>query len=267
MRANILTIYVIGVLVFLAAPVLIVIPSAFGQEATLAFPPIGFTMKWFGNILAHPELISAFGNSVAIALMATAVSLVVGTMTVLALRRYEFPGREALRMLFLAPLVCPAIVLATAVAMVLSPLGLIRTFTGLVVAHTLVTLPYIVRTVGASLAGLDVALEEAALTLGATPWQRFRTITLPLLSSGLLVGATFSLIISFDEFTLSLFIVGNGMMTLPLEMFNYVEFSIDPTIAAVSTILVLITTAAILLIEKLGGLGRQFGQAASGGVR
>jgi putative spermidine/putrescine transport system permease protein len=164
-------------------------------------------------------------------------------------------------------LVCPAIVLATAVAMVLSPLGLIRTFTGLVVAHTLVTLPYIVRTVGASLAGLDVALEEAALTLGANPWQRFRTITLPLLGSGLLVGATFSLIISFDEFTLSLFIVGNGMMTLPLEMFNYVEFSIDPTIAAVSTILVLITTAAILLIEKLGGLGRQFGQSASGGAR
>jgi putative spermidine/putrescine transport system permease protein len=121
--------------------------------------------------------------------------------------------------------------------------------------------------VGASLAGLDVALEEAALTLGANPWQRFRTITLPLLSSGLLVGATFSLIISFDEFTLSLFIVGNGMMTLPLEMFNYVEFSIDPTIAAVSTILVLITTLAILLIEKFGGLGRQFGQTASGGAR
>ena len=239
---RLLNAYVVVMMVFLALPIAIVIPSAFGEGGDLSFPPRGFSLKWFGAILERPELMAAAANSAAIALVATAVSLVVGTLMTL----------------FMAPLVFPAIVLAAAIAMVLAPLGLIRTFQGLVLAHIVVVLPYVVRTVSATLAEVDRAWEEAALTLGASPWRGFRTITLPLLRPGLVAGATFSLIISFDEFTISLFLVGSGMMTLPIEMYNYAEFSLDPTLAAVSTLLILLTTLAVLAVERTVGLGKQF---------
>ena len=250
--------YVVLMMVFLALPIAVVIPSAFSAGNTLSFPPQGFSLKWFAAILERPEMLAAAANSAAIAAVATAVSLVVGTLSAVALRRYGFRGRGLLMTLFMTPLVFPAIVLAAAIAMVLAPLGLIRTFQGLVLAHIVVVLPYVVRTVSATLAEVDTAWEEAALTLGASPWAGFRSITLPLLRPGLIAGATFSLIISFDEFTISLFLVGSGMMTLPIEMYNYAEFSLDPTLAAVSTLLILLTTLAVLAVERTVGLGRQF---------
>ena len=260
MRAErLLGLYVALVMLFLALPIAIVIPSAFSDGSALTFPPQGFSLKWFRAILDRPALLAACWNSAAIAVMATAVSLVVGTLSAFTLQRYDFPGRQALMLLFLTPLVFPAIVLAAAIAMVLAPLGLVRNFWGLVLAHIIVTLPYVVRTVSATLAEIDRAYEEAALTLGANPWTSFRDITLPLLRPGLVAGATFSLIISFDEFTISLFLVGSGMMTLPIEMYNYAEYSLDPTLAAVSTLLVLATTVAVLAVERTVGLGKQFG--------
>lgn len=258
MNERLLGIYVFLTMVFLALPILIVIPSAFSAGTLLTFPPQGFSLRWFQAIAERPALTTAMLNSAIIAVVATSISLLVGTLAAYTLRRYDFPGKRALEMLFLTPLIFPAIVLAAAIAMVLAPLGLIRTFQGLVLAHIVVTLPYIVRTVSATLAEIDKALEEAALTLGADPWTSFRTVTLPLLRPGLVAGATFSLIISFDEFTISLFLVGSGMMTLPIEMYNYAEFSLDPTLAAVSTLLILATTLAVLAIERTVGLGKQF---------
>ena len=255
---RLLSLYVFLMMVFLALPIAIVIPSAFSAGTLLTFPPQGFSLRWFEAIAERPALTNAMFNSAVIALVSTGISLVVGTLAAYTLRRYDFPGKRALEMLFLTPLIFPAIVLAAAIAMVLGPLGLIRTFQGLVLAHIIVTLPYIVRTVSATLAEIDKAWEEAALTLGAHPWTSFRTITLPLLRPGLVAGATFSLIISFDEFTISLFLVGSGMMTLPIEMYNYAEFSLDPTLAAVSTLLILATTLAVLAIERTVGLGKQF---------
>ncbi len=255
---TLLGLYVFAIMVFLALPIAIVIPSAFGEGAALTFPPQGVSLRWFRAILERPALLQACWNSALIASCATAISLVVGTLSAYVLRRYEFPGRQALMMLFLTPLIFPAIVLAAAIAMVLAPLGLVRNFWGLVLAHIIVTLPYVVRTVSATLAEIDRAWEEAALTLGANPWQGFRSVTLPLLRPGLVAGATFSLIISFDEFTISLFLVGSGMMTLPIEMYNYAEYSLDPTLAAVSTLLILLTTVAVLAVERSVGLGKQF---------
>jgi putative spermidine/putrescine transport system permease protein len=255
---RLLSAYVVLMMAFLALPIAVVIPSAFSAGSSLSFPPQGFSLKWFAAILERPEMLAAAWNSAAIAVVATAVSLVVGTLSAFALNRFRFRGRGLLMTLFMTPLVFPAIVLAAAIAMVLAPLGLIRTFQGLVLAHIVVVLPYVVRTVSATLAEVDRAWEEAALTLGASPWVGFRSITLPLLRPGLVAGATFSLIISFDEFTISLFLVGSGMMTLPIEMYNYAEFSLDPTLAAVSTLLILLTTLAVLAVERTVGLGKQF---------
>lgn len=251
-------VYVGLVLMFLALPILVVLPLAFSNDVSLTFPPRGFSLRWFANILARPEFLRAFWISGAVAILATAISLVVGTLAAIAFVRYRFPGRDTLLTLFMTPLIFPAIVLAAALALVLSPVGLVRSVTGLVCAHVVLTLPYMLRTAVATLSEIDRSYEEAAQTLGADRWRTFRYVTLPLLRPGLLAGITFSLIVSFDEFTVSMFLVGPGLMTLPLEMYNYSEFTLDPTLAAISTILVGLTTVAVLVIEKLVGLGRQF---------
>lgn len=255
---RLLNAYVVAVLLFLALPIIIVVPLAFSDDVSLSFPPHGFSLRWFANIWARPEFARAFAWSAAIAVFATALSLVAGTLAAVGLVRHQFPGRDTLVTFFMTPLIFPAIVLGAALALMLAPMGLLRSFWGLALAHTVLTFPYVLRTAVATLSEIDRALGEAAYTLGANRWKTFRHVTLPLMRPGLLAGATFALIVSFDEFTVSMFLVGPGMMTLPLEMYNYAEFSLDPTIAAISTILLIITSVAILVIEKLVGLGKQF---------
>jgi putative spermidine/putrescine transport system permease protein len=255
---RVLKAYVFTILLFLALPIIIVVPLAFSTDVSLTFPPHGFSLRWFANILARREFAAAFLNSAIIAVLSTAIALVIGIMSAIAFARFRFPGRETLLLLFMTPLIFPAIVLGAAMALMLSPLGLLRSVQGLALAHTVLIFPYILRTALATLFEIDASLHEAAYTLGANRWQTFRHVILPLLRPGLLAGATFALIISFDEFTVSMFLVGPGLMTLPLEMYNYSEFSLDPTIAAISTVLLVITSIAILIIEKLVGLGKQF---------
>ena len=250
--------YVLAVLAFLALPILVVIPAAFGPDSTLGFPPRGLSLKWFRNVADHPEFLRALGVSLAVAGISTAVTLALGTAAALALVRHRFAGRDVLQLAFVAPLVFPAIVYGVAMLMVLNPLRLTRTVLGLVLAHAVITLPYVVRTVGATLHGVDRRLEESAQILGATPWRTFRHVTLPLLRPGLIAGATFSLIISFDEFTVSLFLTGPGLMTLPLEIYHYTEYTIDPTIAAISTVLIVLSVVTILAIERFLGFERHF---------
>src|SRR5262249_47432710 len=174
---------------FLALPILVVIPAAFGPEVTLGFPPRGLSLKWFRNVVQHPEFLRAFGLSVAVAAVSTAGSLTLGTPAALGVVRHRCPGREALQLAFVAPLIFPAIVYGVALLMVLNPLRLTRTVLGLVLAHAVITLPYVVRTVGATLHGLDRRLEESAQILGATPWRTFWHVTLPLIRPRLIAGA------------------------------------------------------------------------------
>ena len=256
---KILSFYVGAVMVFLAVPILVIIPSAFSAGSSLSFPPQGFSLRWFVNIFTWKQFLPAFMLSGAVAITATAISLVIGTLAAFAIVRRRFVGQKFLLDLFLMPLIFPAIVLAVGIAMVLSPLGLLRTFPGLVIAHVLITLPYVVRTVVATLSEIDKSYEEAAAILGANGWNSFRRVLLPLLRPALIAGATFSLIISFDEFTISMFLVGPGMMTLPLEIYNYTEFSMDPTVAAISTILIALSALCIFVIDRTVGFGKQFG--------
>lgn len=250
--------YVALVLAFLALPIVVVMPSAFSAGPNLGFPPQGLSLKWFKNVVDHPEFARALGVSLSVAVVATALSLGLGTLAAFALVRHHFPGRAALQLAFVAPLVFPAIVYGVAMLMVLSPLKLTRTALGLVLAHVIITLPYVLRTVSATLHGVDRRLEEAAQILGANPWRTFWNVTFPLVRPGLIAGATFSLIVSFDEFTVSLFLTGPGLMTLPLEIYHYTEFTIDPTIAAISTVLIVLSVATIMAIERFLGFERHF---------
>jgi putative spermidine/putrescine transport system permease protein len=250
--------YVAGLLAFLALPIAVVVPAAFAPDPTLNFPPRGFSLRWFRNVVDQPQFLRAFWVSVAVAVTATALSLGAGTLAAFAFVRYRFPGRQFLELLFVAPLVFPAIVYGVAMLMVLNPLRLERTVVGLFLAHVVITVPYVLRTVSATLHGVNRTLEESAAILGANRWRTFRHVTLPLIRPGLIAGATFSLIISFDEFTVSLFLTGPGLMTLPLEIYNYTEFTIDPTIAAISTVLIALSVAVIVAIERYLGFEKHF---------
>jgi putative spermidine/putrescine transport system permease protein len=174
----------------------------------------------------------------------------------LALARHPFRAREALNTLLLLPLVVPGIVAGTAIYVfqveteILTTLPIVASLPGLVLAHVLITVPWTVRLVTASLAGLDRSVEEAALSLGATPWATFRRITLPLIRPGLVAAALFGFIISFGNLELSLFLVGPGRTTLPIAILQYLEWRIDPVIAAVSFLQILIVAAGMVLTDR-----------------
>jgi putative spermidine/putrescine transport system permease protein len=241
---------------FILAPILVVIPVSFSETQYLVFPPQGFTFRWYANFFATRELAESLWTSLHLAAWTTGISTVLGTMAALALVRYRYPGREALRTALMAPIVMPRLVLGIAFLMFLSKTLLSGRFGGLLLAHVVVALPYVVRTVGASLAGLDRALEEAAMSLGAPPLLTFRTVTLPLLRPGLLAGAIFAFVTSFDELVASLFLTGPRLTTLPVQIYTYLEYTSDPTIAAISVILVVFTTAVVLVTERIVGFSQ-----------
>lgn len=253
-----LRVYILVAIAFLLLPIVVILPLAFSANPAMVYPLSGLSLKWFAAALSRPAFIEAFFLSVRLAIVATSISLAFGGLAAYALTRYQFPGRNIYVALFMSPLIIPAIVIAIALTMVMSQLGLLRSFWGLVIAHVIMTMPFTIRVLSASFHEIDRSMEDAALLLGATPLKMFWHVILPLLRPGLIAAAIFSGIISFDEFTVTLFISGPGLYTLPIEIFNYVEFRSDPTVAAMSAMLVAFTCAAILVIEKIIGLEKVF---------
>lgn len=251
--------FVMAVMIFLVTPILVVIPSAFSNDVAVSFPPVGFSLKWFVSAATAPGFLHAFGISALVAAVATAVSILIGALAAYALVRYRFPGRSLVELLLLTPLIVPSIVLAIALTMVLGSIGLLGDISGLFVAHVILTLPYAVRVLSGSIRAIDVALEEVSLVLGARPVQVWRLVILPLMAPGLLAASVFGFIMSFDEFSVSFFVAGPGVNTLPIALFNYVEINIDPTVSAVSTVLIALSVIAVAVIERTIGLARMLG--------
>lgn len=252
---------VVGLLyLFLLAPIFIVFPLSFSNDSYLTFPPESWGVRWYGELFHHPGMLAGFGVSVRLALVVTAIAVLAGIPAAFALKRLEFKGREFILSLFTAPLLLPSIVLGLAMLLVFVDMRLLGTFTGLVVAHLVVTTPYVIRITITALGGIAPALEEAAATLGALPLSVFFHVTLPLMLPGVVASAALAFLISFDEVVLSLFITGPAISTLPVEMFNYVETQANPMIAAVSTMLIVVTIALIMLVEKSIGLSKAIGK-------
>jgi putative spermidine/putrescine transport system permease protein len=226
------------IVLFLLAPIIVVVATAFTTTAYPLFPPQGFTLRWFERFLTMTEFTDAVQRSAVLALVSTAIASVLGTFSALALTRWRGLGRQAITSLMLSPIMFPAIVLGLALLVFYSQIGLAGTFTGLVIAHSLVTTPFVIRLVMASLAEFDPAVEEAARNLGAGWWRTFFQVTLPLIQPGVLAGAVFAFIISFDELVITLFLAGPGMATLPVRIYTFVEYSSAPTISAISTTLI-----------------------------
>lgn len=240
--------------IFLLAPIIVVFIISFDTRQYLAFPPESWSFGSYAKVFANTKFISAFWRSLWIGLGVGFVSVSAGLLLSLALTRHDFRGKGAINFLILAPFLVPNIVLAVGIMLVLGPAGLLDTYTGIFLAHLGITVPYTVRTITMSLMAVDRRVEEAALVHGASPAMVLWRITLPLVRPGLIAGAVIAFLISFDEATISLFIVSVKSSTLPTEIYHYLEYSTDPQIAALSVILILISIAVVVAVERLVGL-------------
>ena len=242
------------VLVYLLLPLVVVMGVSFTTTAYLAFPPVGFTLDWYHKMLADPTYLETFDLSAELAFAATVLALVLGVPAALVLSRATFFGRGAIGQIFLSPLVLPNIVVGVAILEFGSMLGIGRTFWSLLMGHVVLIIPYVMRTTLASLAGLSVASEEAAQDLGATPMQTFFLVTLPQIKPGVIAGALFAFIMSWINVEVSIFQAKADLMTLPVKLFNYVQYSVDPLLGAVSSVTIYFAVAVVLVIDLVVGI-------------
>lgn len=228
------------VALYLLAPVLVVVATAFTTTGYPVFPPRGFTFRWFDSVLASREFLEAMRLSAILAGASTAIAAVLGTLAALGLARGKFRGQPAVAAFFLSPIFFPAIVLGLALLIFYNRIGLAGTLGGMIAAHAVLTTPFVIRMVMASLAEFDPAVEEAAENLGASRLRTFFQVTLPLIRPGVVAGGVFAFILSFDELVVSLFLAGPGMQTLPIRIFTSLEYSSRPDVSAISTMLILV---------------------------
>lgn len=226
------------IVLFLAAPIIVVMATAFTTTAYPVFPPSGFTLQWFQRVFETPVFTEAARLSAVLALCSTAIACTLGTLGALGLVRWRGRGQQALSAFMLSPILFPTIVLGLALLVFYSRVGLSGSFAGLVIGHSIVATPFVIRLVMASLAEFDPAVEEAARNLGAGWWRTFFQVTLPLIRPGVIAGGVFAFIISFDELVVTLFLAAPGMSTLPVRIFTFLEYSSEPTISAIATMLI-----------------------------
>ena len=239
------------VLLFLVLPVLVVVPLSFSDSLYLDFPPRGFSLQWYERFLGSREWTGALWTSLQVGVLATLLATALGTAAALGLARGRFRGKALLAAFLVSPMIVPVVVLAIALHAVYARLGLSGTFAGLVLAHAGLGLPFVVVTVSATLTRLDPRLEQAALSLGASPWGAFRHVMLPLIRPGVITGALLAFITSWDEVVVALFVGGTRSSTLPRRMWEGLRSEIDPTLAAVSTLLVALSLALLIAVAWL----------------
>lgn len=243
---------------FLLAPIIIVFLISFDASSSMSFPPEGFSTQWYRAVIENETFMRGFRVSIITASLVAVLTVLSGVPAAMALVRGRFPGRSVLEGFFLSPLLVPAIVLGLAMLLVLAPVGLVGSVTGIVLAHYAITLPYVIRTVSMALITMDRAAEEAARTLGANPWQTFLRVTLPAITPGVIAGGVIAFIISFDEAVISLFVVSPSVTTLPVEIFNFVQRRTDPSVAALSVMLIAISLLIVVIVERAIGLNKAF---------
>ncbi len=247
----------VAVYVFLLAPIAIVVIAAFNAGEYLRFPPEGLSLRWFWRFFASEPFVRAFWFSLKLASLVTVLSTVLGCTAAFYVVRHAGRLRDLLRLLLVAPLQLPAILTGIALLIFFYSVGLgTRGMAGLLIGHTVVSLPYVFLMVSSVLLRLDRTLEEAARSLGASPWRTFRRVTFPLIQGGVISGGLFAFITSFDQFPISLLLVSVGNTTLPIQLFDYLRFSFDPTAAAASTVSVALSVVVVWLIHRLVGLER-----------
>lgn len=244
------------VLAFLFAPILIVIAVSFSPSSIFAFPPDGFSLRWYEAIINTESLVSAIWLSTQLAFLSTIVSLLLGTMCAIAIVRGLVPIGRAIATFMASPLMLPGLVLGIAFLQAARTVGLYDSYTTLLIAHVVITMPFIMRTVLASLSLFDFTMVDAARMLGYSYPIALWKVLVPNILPGFVSGALFAFIASFDNYPVSIFLVDVRTKTLPIQLLNQLEMSPDPTVAAASSLLILGTIIALVVCDRLIGLRR-----------
>lgn len=244
-----LGVYVAVVLLLLHLPILVLVAFAF-NASRFSVEWTGFTLRWFTGLLDRPDILAGLRNSLLVGVTSTLIATALGTLLALALARHRFRGRTAVESLLYVPLVTPEIVVGISLLVLFAALGLRLGIATIVVAHVAFSISFVTVVVRARLAGMDTHLEEAAMTLGARPWRAFRRVTLPLIMPGVAAGALLAFTLSFDDYVITSFVSGSGSSTLPVVIYGMVRRNIDPTVNAVSTLVLLVTTLLIYCSDR-----------------
>jgi len=247
---------VVVIVGFLVLPAAVVAVAAFNDRAILSFPPQALSWRWFARAVAYEDFRHGFVNGVTITAWSSSIAVGVGAMFAFVIDRYRFPLKPVLEGVLLSPLVIPHFTVGLGFLILASQVGLSRGFAVVIVCHVILVLPFVLRSVYVSLRNVDPRYERAAASLGAPPLRVLATITLPLLLPGLVSGWLFAAILSFNEFTASLFVTSQRTQTLPVAMYNYVREFADPSMAAVSVMYIVATAALIAFANAVLGLGK-----------
>lgn len=243
---------------FLLAPIIIMIPLSFNSEPyftftreMLTFDPAGFSLRWYEDLFTSEQWLRSIRNSVIIGIAATFIATILGSLAALGLSRSEMPYKGAVMGILISPMIVPLIISAAGMFFFYSSIGLANTFPGVILAHAALGTPFVVITVTATLVGFDESLTRSAANLGASPTTTFFRVIMPLILPGVISGALFAFITSFDEIVVVLFLAGVEQRTIPREMWSGIREQISPTILAVATVLVVLSIALLTVVELL----------------
>lgn len=251
---------IVGVVVvlYMLVPLLVIAGASVGESRFLTFPPEGFTLDWYAEALTSDTYLEPFRLSLIVGVVVAVIAAIVGTAAALALTRFSVPGAGAIQALLMSPLTIPTIILAIGALSVASFTIGTPNVGVLIAMHVVIAIPYVMRTVTGVMSRADRFTEEAARTLGASTWSRYRFVVLPIARPGIAAGAFFAFNISFDDAVIALFLRTPQLETLPIAIYGQLEFSTSPTVAAVSTLMVLLTVVLMIVLERIIGLGRLF---------
>jgi putative spermidine/putrescine transport system permease protein len=239
------------VLAFLILPIVIIVPLSFSSGTFLTFPMPGLSLRWYEEFLTSDAWRLSLRNSVVVATATTVLATVLGTLAALGLSRARLPGQGVIMALIVSPMIVPVVIVAVGVYFAYAPFGLTSSLVGLTLAHTALAAPFVVITVSATLQGFDHNQGRAGASLGASPAVVFFRIVLPLILPGVISGALFAFVTSFDEVVVALFVTGPAERTLPRQMFNGIRENISPVIAAAATLVILLSVLLLTVLELL----------------
>ncbi len=244
------------ILCYLMLPLVVVIGASLTSSGFLSFPPEGLSGQWYVKFLQDPSYVSAIVLSMSLAALSTILSLALGVPASLVLARKDFFGAKFLSTLFLSPLILPGIVIGAGLLQYASALGFARTYAVILIGHMVVVIPYVIRSTLASLVRFPVSLEEAARDLGAGPFCAFFKVTLPTIKPGIIAGGLFAFIMSWINVEVTIFNATANLTTVPVKLFNYIQYSIDPMIAAVSAATIYVAIVVVVLLDLTVGIER-----------
>jgi putative spermidine/putrescine transport system permease protein len=246
------------VIVFMLAPLVVIVLGSFTAEEFLSLP-FELSLRWYADIINHPRFLDGFINSLELGVAAALLATLLGVSAATALARRQIPASGAIALLLLLPIMIPSVITAMALLQFFNNLHVTSPYATLLVGHTIITLPYVVRTVTASLHVMPRGLEWAGANLGANPWRVIWHVVLPNILPGLIGGLIFAFVVSFDTVTVSIFLLKPSFIPLPVRLYDFIQTGVSPVLAAVSTLLILFTAAAVYIAERIAGLAVLFG--------